>query len=127
MPRYGVEQHDNDWGRGSESHCGRIPEYGGNVRVVPPDYDLGRRKIRPQHDRIRSNGCACRSDEGALLVVPRQQQLFREFADGLLQLSYSSVAEHGDAWRKRAEPHSGRIPDDLRDLPYNYELAWRDV
>ena len=129
LPSTGVAKHDDAWRECAESRDLRIPDDSCGVFFVPPNYNVGRREIRSQHDWIHAGGNAHVAGADTVLGVPHQRELHVEF-DGLHGLPSTGMAEHDNPWRECAESRDLRIPDDscgVFFVPPNYDVGRREI
>jgi hypothetical protein len=91
---------------------------------LPFDNKLDNFHVQSQHDYFSADG---RAHHGRLRTVPREQQLQRHAAHGLLWLPHDRLAEYDDARRVRAESHQLWLSDHLRVMPHDDFLVGRDI
>jgi hypothetical protein len=124
-----VAKHDDARRKCAQPRDGWIPNYGRRVFFVPPDHDVGCRKIRSQYNGLHLDGDARVSDTHAMLGVPRQRELRADFSR-LHGLSSAVVAKYDDARRKCAKSRDIRVPFDSRGMffmPSDHDLGGRQV
>ena len=74
------------------------------------------------------DGTGRRRHHHRLHAVPCEQQLFADRGEHrLLRLPRGRLEQHADLGRLGAEPHCGRLSNDLRYLPHDDELAGSDL
>jgi len=104
----------------TEPRCGRIPNHGGAVRIVSPDYNLGCGSLQSQYNRFPAAQCP---RDSCLQFVPRWRQL--HFDDHPQRLREFRVPSNDLA----ADQQSGALDGgctvrgrELFGLPFHREL-----
>jgi hypothetical protein len=117
LPRRGLAKHRDSRGHSTESYRCVVPT---RLFPLPHNVNLARLGVQPQRDHFPTDWLS-RHGGGYMRDVPRKQQL-HDAADRLLRLPRGSVQHHNESG-----PRGSRIPDNLRDLPYDDNLARRNI